>query len=77
MFYDQYATLLLVYFLSPTVTSLRGLHQATTLAKVQRRLRVPRTSLGALSEAATVFDAALLHEVIRALGAQLHPRAAG
>ena len=73
LFYDQYATLLLVYFFSPTVTSLRGLHQATTLAKVRQRLGVRRTSLGALSEAATVFDAALLHEVIGALGAQLHP----
>jgi len=25
LFYDQYATLLLVYFFNPTVTSLRGL----------------------------------------------------
>src|SRR5262249_43809394 len=74
LFYDQYATLLLVYFFSPTVTSLRGLHHATTLAKVQQRLGVRRTSLGALSEAATVFDAALLHDVIGALGAQLHPQ---
>jgi len=62
LFYDQYAALLLVYFFSPTVTSLRGLQQATTLATVQQRLGVRRTSLGALSEAAYVFDAALLHE---------------
>jgi hypothetical protein len=73
LFYDQYATLLLVYFFSPTLTSLRGLQQATTLAKVQQRLGGRRTSLGALSEAAYVFDAALLHEVIGALGAQLQP----
>jgi len=73
LFYDQYATLLLVYFFSPTITSLRGLQQATTLAKVQQRLGVRRTSLGALSEAAYVFDAALLHEVIGELGAQLRP----
>jgi len=73
LFYDQYATLLLVYFFSPTVTSLRGLQQATTLAKVQARLGVRRTSLGALSEAAYVFDAALLHEVIAELGTQLRP----
>jgi hypothetical protein len=72
LFYDQYATLMLVYFFSPTVTSLRGLQQATTLAKVQTRLGVRRTSLGALSEAAYVFDAALLHEGIDELGAQLH-----
>jgi hypothetical protein len=73
LFYDQYATLLLVYFFNPTVTSLRGLQQTTTLAKVQARLGVRRTSLGALSEAAQVFDAALLHAVLTALGAQLRP----
>ncbi|MGH8059526.1 MAG: hypothetical protein ACREOH_20195 [Candidatus Entotheonellia bacterium] len=35
LFCDQYATLLLLYFFSPIVTSLRGLQQGTTLAKVQ------------------------------------------
>jgi Transposase DDE domain len=73
LFYDQYATLLLVYFFTPTVTSLRGLQQTTTLATVPQRLGIRRTSLGALSEAAQVFDAALLHEVLTALGAQLRP----
>src|SRR6266851_1829156 len=37
LFYDQYATLLLLYFFNPTVTSLRGLQQTTTLAQVQAR----------------------------------------
>jgi hypothetical protein len=73
LFYDPYATLLLVYFFNPTVTSLRGLQQTTTLATVQQRLGSRRTSLGALSEAAQVLDAALLHEVLTALGAQLRP----
>ena len=73
LFYDQYATVLLLYFFSPTLTSLRGWQQATTLAKVQQRLGVRRASWGALSEAAYVFDAALLHEVIDALGAQRQP----
>jgi hypothetical protein len=41
LFYDQYATLLLLYFLRPTVTRLRGLQQATTLAAVQTPLRGP------------------------------------
>jgi hypothetical protein len=71
LFYDQYATLLLLYFFSPIVTSLRGLQQATTFAKVQRRFGVRPTSLGALSEAAQVFDAALLQEVIAALGRRI------
>ncbi len=40
LFYDQYASLLLLYFFNPVVTSLRGLQQTTTLAKVQERLGV-------------------------------------
>ena len=77
LFYDQYATLLLLYFFNPTVTSLRGLQQTTTLAQVQARFGIRRTSLGALSEAASVFDAALLHEVLTALGAQRQPPLSG
>ena len=73
LFYDQYATLMLLYFFNPTVTSLRGLQQTTTLTKVQERLGVRRTSLGTLSEAAYVFDAGLVHEVLTTLGAQLRP----
>src|SRR6266567_2103273 len=70
LFYDQYATLLLLYFFNPTVTSLRGLQQTTTLAQVHARFGIRRTSLGALSEAASVFDAALLHAVLTASGAE-------
>ena len=76
LFYDQYATLMLLYFFNPTVTSLRGLQQTTTLTKVQERLGVRRTSLGTLSEAAYVFDAVLLHDVLTTLGAQLRPHMA-
>jgi Transposase DDE domain len=71
LFYDQYATLLLLYFFNPIVTSLRGLQQTTTLAEVQHRFGVRTTSLGALSEAAQVFDAELLQEVIGALGQRI------
>src|SRR5438093_13449096 len=77
LFYDQYATLLLLYFFNPTVTSLRGLQQMTTFAHVQAQFGIRRTSLGALSEAASVFDAALLHGVLTALGAQLQPHLSG
>src|ERR1700752_1958152 len=68
LFYDQYATLLLLYFFTPTVTSLRGIQQMSELSKVQRRWGVPRTAVSSLSEAATVFDAALLQDVINELG---------
>ena len=67
LFYDQYATLLLLYFFTPTVTSLRGIQQLSELAKVQQRWGVRRTALSSLSEAATVFDAALLQDVISEL----------
>ena len=65
--YDHYATLLLLYFFTPTVTSLRGLQQLTTVTYVQRRWGVQRTALGSLSEAATVFEATLLQDVLSEL----------
>ena len=71
--YDQYVALVLLYFFNPIVTSLRGLQHTTELGKVQRALGGSRTSLGALSEAATVFDAELLAGIIDELGAQLRP----
>src|SRR6266481_2349374 len=77
LFYDQYATVLLLYFFNPTVTSLRGLQQTTTLAQVHTQFGIRRTSLGALSEAASVFDAALLHQVLTALSPQLRPHVTG
>lgn len=66
-FYDQYATWLLLYFFTPTVTSRRGIQQMSELSKVQQRWGVPRTGVSTLSEAATVFDAALLQDVINEL----------
>lgn len=65
--YDQSATLLLLYFFTPTVTSLRGIQQMSELRKVQQRWNVPWTGVSTLSEAATVFDAALLQDVINEL----------
>jgi hypothetical protein len=73
LFYDPYASLLLLYFFHPVVTSWRGLQQTTTLATVQARLGGRQTSLRALSEAASVFDAALLHEGLTTRGARLRP----
>jgi hypothetical protein len=76
-FYDQDATLLLVDFFNPTVTSVRGLPQTTTLAQGQARCGLRRTSLSARSEAAAVFDAALFPAVRTSLGAQLPPHLSG
>src|SRR5437016_12186384 len=62
--YDQYCLLVLLALFNPVVRSLRALQRASTLGKVQRRLGCPRTSLGALSEAAAVFDPARLDGII-------------
>lgn len=70
---DQYIALLLLYMFNPICTSLRALQQASELKKVQRKLGVPRASLGSLSEAATVFDSQLMVEIVAELGAQLQP----
>jgi hypothetical protein len=75
LFYDQYATLLLLYFFTPTVTSLRGVQQLSLLGKVQQRWGIRRTALGSLSEAATVFEAALLQDVISELALRAWTRA--
>lgn len=72
---DQYVCLLLLYLFNPICTSLRSLQQASELKKVQKKLGVPRASLGSLSEAATVFDSQRMLAIIRELGQQLQPLA--
>jgi hypothetical protein len=75
LYFDQYTALVLLYFFSPIVTSLRGLQQATELKKVQERLGISRVSLGSLSEASRVFDAAALQGVITELAERALPLA--
>lgn len=70
LFFDQYATLLLLYFFNPTVTTLRGVQQFTSLEKVQKLCGVKPTSLGSLSEAARVFDPQALEPILAELAAQ-------
>lgn len=71
--FDQYLSLILLYFFDPILTSLRGIQQASELKKVQRLLGCARVSLGSLSEAARVFDADLLRGVIGELVNRLSP----
>lgn len=71
--FDQYCMLILLYLFNPVVTSLRGLQQASELAKVQKKLGCPRAALGSFSEAATVFDPERLKEIVAELGAELQP----
>ena len=67
--------MLLLYFFTPTVSSLRGVQQLSTLTKVQQRWGIRRTALGSLSEAATVFEAALLQDVLSELALRAWTRA--
>jgi hypothetical protein len=71
--FDQYISLLLLYFYSPVLTSLRGLQQACTLAKVQKLVGLKHVSLGSLSEASGVFDATPLRAIVQELSRQALP----
>jgi hypothetical protein len=73
LFHDQYVSLLLLFFFNPVIASLRGLQQASALGKVQKLLGVKRVSLGSLSEASTVFDAAALAEIVQELAGRALP----
>jgi len=64
-FYDQYLALLLLYFFTPALTSLRGLQQAARLDKVQKSLGLAQApGLGTLSAAARDFDPELLQPIL-------------
>ena len=65
--------LILLYLFNPIVTSLRGLRQASELAKVQKRLGCSRAASGSLSESVAVFDPQRLQEIVLELGAELKP----
>jgi len=65
--------LILVYLLNPVVTSLRDVQQASELDKVQKKLGCSRSSLGWLSESATVFDPQRPKEIISELSEELKP----
>lgn len=73
--FDQYGALILLHFFNPIVTSLRAIQHASELSKVQKMLGCSRASLGSLSEAARVFDASLLREIIRELADRVEPLA--
>jgi hypothetical protein len=77
LFFDQYGCLLLLYFFNPIITSLRGVQQASTLAKVQKLFGCERAALGSLSEASRVFDPELLRDIIGQLAEQAQPLLVG
>ena len=77
LYCDQYVGLLLIYFFNSVVTSLRGLQQVSELEKVQELLGIRQVALGSLSEAAHVFDAAVLHKILAELAVRALPLQTG
>jgi len=69
--YDEYVAYMLLYFFTPVVTSMRGLQQVSTFEAIHRKLKLPRFSLGAFSEAGRVFDPELLAPVMGELVDQI------
>lgn len=70
---DSYVALLLLYFFNPAITSLRALQQASELEKTQKLLGVKRASLGALSEAGSIFDPEIAAQIMRELASKAMP----
>jgi hypothetical protein len=73
LFFDQYCSLILLFFFNPACHSLRALQRASCVAKVRKKLGCSRTSLGSLSEAARVFDAETLQAIVGELAHQALP----
>jgi hypothetical protein len=72
-FFDDYASLILLFFFNPSLNSLRALQQASDLDNVRKKLGSPGVSLGSFSEAAGVFDAEALQAIVGELAHQALP----
>lgn len=68
--YDEYCGWLLLYFFTPVLDSVRGIQQASDIATVRKKLKLPRFSLGSFSESGGVFDPALLAPIVEDLCAK-------
>jgi hypothetical protein len=66
-----------LYFVNPSLTSLRSLQNASNWEKVRKRLGIPRVSLGSLSESARVFDPALVRPILKELADLARPHFQG
>jgi hypothetical protein len=64
---EQYLSLFLFGLFNPVVASMRGLCEASELARIQREVCGRRVSLGSFSEAQAVVDPALLQAVLQRL----------
>lgn len=71
--FDQYTSLVLLFFFNPVLTSLRGIQQVSRFDKVKKSLGIKGASLGSLSEASNVFDAELLAPILKDLATKTIP----
>jgi hypothetical protein len=60
-----------MWMFNPVLTSMRGLQQASTLADVQRKFGVGRSSLGSLSESVSIFDPEPLKQIAATLATEV------
>jgi hypothetical protein len=76
-FYDQYLSLLLLYYFNPSLTAMRSMQNASNWERVRKQLGIPQVSLGSLSEAPQVFDPALVRPIFKELAAIARPHLKG
>jgi hypothetical protein len=69
--FDEYCLFVLLAMFNPLARTVRALQRASTLKTVQRKLGLPRTSLGSFSEATDVFEPERLEAIIAQLGQAL------
>lgn len=69
--FDEYCLFVLLAMFNPMTRTVRALQRASTLKTVQRKLGLPRTSLGSFSEATDVFEPERLEAIIAHLGQEL------
>jgi hypothetical protein len=72
LMFSQYAALVLVGLFNPVLQSARSLVAASGLKKVRKLTDGNRVSLGAFSEATSVFDPALLKGIVEELRSKFH-----
>ena len=77
LFFDHYASLILLYFFNPSLTSLGSIQKASCLKHVQKKLGCHKTSMGSLSAAARDFNAEHLQDIITELSGQARPLESG
>ncbi len=73
LYFEQYITLILLYFFNPVLTSLRSIQQASHLDNVKKAFGIKGVGLSTLSEAGDVFDANLIAPLISELAGKAIP----